>query len=87
MAALKGMVVPCPFKEIEHRWERASLLAQIDRTAGTPPRHVDEGLRGIRRDLVDIGLFEEMQDGRINMPDVYRIGFGLGRLGGVPPAR
>lgn len=26
-------------------------------------------------------------DGRVNMPDVYRVGFGLGRKGGVKPIR
>jgi hypothetical protein len=26
-----------------------------------------------------------MKDGRINMPDLYRVGFGLGRRGGVKP--
>jgi hypothetical protein len=26
-----------------------------------------------------------MRDGRINMPDLYRVGFGLGRKGGVTP--
>ena len=27
-----------------------------------------------------------MRDGRINMPDLYRVGFGLGRKGGIKPA-
>jgi len=28
-----------------------------------------------------------MHDMRINMPDLYRVGFGLGRRGGVKPIR
>ncbi len=26
-----------------------------------------------------------MKDERVNMPDLYRVGFGLGRRGGVKP--
>ncbi|ADP11828.1 hypothetical protein EJP617_21470 [Erwinia sp. Ejp617] len=32
-----------------------------------------------------IGVFEERADERIDMPDLYRVGFGLGRKGGVKP--
>jgi hypothetical protein len=28
-----------------------------------------------------------MDDGRINLPDVYRVGYGLGRRGGVKAIR
>jgi hypothetical protein len=36
--------------------------------------------------LVRLGLLEiKKSDGRIDMPDLYRVGFGLGRKGGVKP--
>lgn len=38
-------------------------------------------------DLERLGIFEKMKDSRINMPDLYRVGFGLGRRGGVKPSK
>ena len=37
------------------------------------------------RDLEDLGIFLSMEDGGINVPDVFRVGYGLGRRGGVKP--
>jgi hypothetical protein len=39
----------------------------------------------VREDLQRLGLLETKKDGRIDMPDLYRVGFGLGRKGGVKP--
>ena len=50
-----------------------------------PPEHWAEGWEGILQDLIGLGIFETMRDGRINMPDLYRVGFGIGRRGGVRP--
>jgi hypothetical protein len=33
--------------------------------------------------MEEIGVMQRLPDGRIQMPDVYRIAFGLGRRGGV----
>jgi len=60
-------------------------------TAGVSAVVVDDkgltALAGLRTDLLDLALFSRQPDGRINMPDVYRVGFGLGRMGGVKPIR
>lgn len=50
-----------------------------------PPEHYEKGWNGVRGDLGALGIFESMKDGRINMPDLYRVGFGLGRRGRVKP--
>jgi|GEM_PF-2093247 len=42
-------------------------------------------LEGIRQDLQRLGIFIIRKDSRIDMPDLYRVGFGLGRKGGVKP--
>jgi hypothetical protein len=34
-----------------------------------------------------LGVIQRMEDGRIQMPDVYRIAFGFGRRGGVKPLK
>lgn len=33
-----------------------------------------------------MGVMRRRRDGRIDLPDVYRIAFGVGRKGGVPRA-
>ena len=52
-----------------------------------PPRHVEQGPDGVRTDLEALGVFLRLRDGRVNIPDVFRVGYGLGRRGGVRPIR
>ncbi|QEP44751.1 hypothetical protein D5085_17380 [Ectothiorhodospiraceae bacterium BW-2] len=85
---LEGLTVPCDFSLIEERWKQQlpgdlSTLTQNR----LPPQHLEGGWPGILEDLVRLGIFEKMRDGRFNMPDLYRVGFGLGRKGGVKPMR
>ncbi len=88
---LKGMSVPCHFDAIESSWKQHKIKDQLknieDEGVRLPPSRLELGYEGIRQDLVDLGIFEVMRDGRINMPDVYRVGYGLGRRGGVKPVR
>lgn len=83
---LQGLTVPCEFSLIEDRWNQqfpSGLKAvKHDRL---PPQHAERGWSGIQEDLERLGLFEKMKDARINMSDLYRVGFGLGRRGGVKP--
>ena len=90
--SLKGMDVPCAFDEIASTWRRERVLERLAEDAGRdesklPPRHLDHGADGVRRDLESLGIFHQMRDGRINIPDVFRVGYGLGRRGGVAPAQ
>ncbi len=89
---LRGMVVPCEFNEIEERWKKSKVLDHLaEQVEGNevklPPSHIDEGAAGVRRDIESLGVFLRMRDGRINIPDVFRVGYGLGRRGGVRPVR
>jgi len=36
---------------------------------------------------VSLGVFQPLYDGRVNIPNVFRVGCGLGRHGGVKPVR
>jgi hypothetical protein len=88
MESLRGLVIPCDFSEIATRWETAKVLERVPRElpeGALPPKHAEEGIEGLQKDLLDLALFSRQRDGRINMPDVYRVGFGLGRRGGVKP--
>lgn len=35
------------------------------------------------QELINLGIFYPMPSGRLDMPEVYRVGYGLGRKGGV----
>jgi hypothetical protein len=85
---LKGLTVPCEISLIEERW--APLFSRTlsqNRHDRLPPQHEERGWSGVLEDLERLGIFEIMKDGRINMPDLYRVGFGLGRRGGVKPVK
>lgn len=89
---LQGVVVPCEFGEIAERWQSREVLdrltAEVEQNAvKLPPSRIDDGPDGVRRDLEALGVFQRMNDGRVNVPDVFRVGYGLGRKGGVKPIR
>lgn len=88
MKPLSGLTVPCRFEEITRRWEENRILDSLNKDIASeavklPPAHLGEGPEGVRNDLEVLGVFERMIDDRVNMPDVYRVGYGLGRKGGV----
>ena len=92
LTPLDRMVVPCPFDEIAERWRSEGVLDRLTEEAGQdevklPPRHVEQGPDGVRMDLESLGVFLRLRDGRVNIPDVFRVGYGLGRRGGVRPIR
>ena len=92
LTPLDGMTVPCKFDEIDERWNRRRVLSLLNKdveqdAVKLPPRHIDEGAKGVRLDLEALGVFLRMRDGRVNIPDVFRVGYGLGRKGGVRVAR
>lgn len=86
LSALGGMNVPVEFDAVQEKWEeKFPAGAQGISSARLPAQHVDRGWDGVREDLQRLGLLETKKDGRIDMPDLYRVGFGLGRKGGVKP--
>jgi hypothetical protein len=87
------IVVPCPVDDILDLWRIAGTLesirspkAQTGEVKLLPP-HFEEGPPGVLRDLKDLGVLDYIWDGRVQMPDIYRIAFGLGRKGGVKPLK
>lgn len=92
--------VPFDFEDVDARWRtvgtlealsareqaemQARRLGRDDEQPWLPPPHLAEGPAGVRDDLVRLGVFRPMRSGRIDVPDVYRLGFGLARRGGVP---
>ncbi|MBI5498745.1 MAG: hypothetical protein HY907_00770, partial [Deltaproteobacteria bacterium] len=88
MEPLRDLLVPCGLPDVQERWNDDVMNAVKDASANKlPPRHLTEGPVGLSKDLAALGVFQVLDEGRINVPDVYRVAFGLRRRGGVPPLR
>ena len=85
MHPLRGMSVPIEFEAFAERWREDRAVESLVENDELPPRHLADGVDGLRRDLEAQGVFQRLLDGRVHIPDVYRIGYGLGRRGGVRP--
>ncbi len=88
------ITVPCEAADIIHLWRQDSTLSKLQQLwANTetevrlPPQHLNAGEQGVLADLEALGVIQTLTDGRIQMPDIYRLAFGLGRKGGVKPLR
>jgi hypothetical protein len=95
MKHLRGnLTVPCSTEDIFQIWDRENTLKALkDQLSGSqnnvklPPRRLKEGPRAVLEDLAELGLIQILPGGRVQMPDVYRIAFGIGRRGGVRPLK
>ncbi|HRS17561.1 MAG TPA: hypothetical protein P5234_15100 [Thermoanaerobaculaceae bacterium] len=86
--ALKGKVVPCVFADIASTWSNSGVMRTLEAEGERlPPAHLEEGPAGLRKDLEELAIFLRMKDDRVNIPDVFRVAYGLGRRGGVKPIR
>jgi hypothetical protein len=89
----RRLMIPCEVSDITTIWEQEGTIEKLLKRAEStnevklPPRHLLEGPKGILNDLKELGIIQRLIDGRVQMPDVYRIAFGLGRKGGVKPLR
>lgn len=98
---LRGLVVPAETGELFKRWKTAKVVAQLKPRAEQMedgrqflPPHALEGaqspqqqLQALLQTLVEIGVVHIMSDGRVNIPDLFRVGAGIGRRGGVRAVR
>ncbi|MGQ6049910.1 hypothetical protein ACUNHQ_10695 [Serratia sp. IR-2025] len=94
MKPLEKLTVPCSESDIFTRWEDDGALDKLEeliKNAHTEvkllPPTLHEGAKGVLTDLEDLGIITHLWDSRIQMPDVYRISFKLGRRGGVKPLK
>lgn len=89
LEVLEGLNVPIEFSEIKARWEEKFVdgVDSIDNKQQLPAQHENQSWEGIQEDLQRLGMLETKKDNRIDMPDLYRVGFKLGRRGGVRPVR
>lgn len=94
LEAARGAVVPMTTAEVSIRWS-PECMRKMERAAGAklPPRRFtnDPFRKGspeaLIDDLVELAVLYRTKDGRLNMPDIFRVGFGIRRRGGVKPPR
>ena len=83
MAALAGSVgVPFAFADAALQWD---VTGALNNSAVESAEIVSSDLALLR--LTQLGVWREMKTGRIDVPDIYRLGFNLSRRGGVPLKR
>lgn len=93
---LAGRQVPIEADEIIGCWRDNEVTAELEKRATlgggdvrlpTGPREPGDP-RELIDELIEIGILTRRATGKLDLPDVYRIAFDVGRKGGVPrPAR
>lgn len=89
---LQGSALPYPFREVTDRWQDTGVFDKRYRDLGgdearVPPSRFDDDPDEVREELEALGVFQRLLDGRVNIPDVFRVAYGIGRKGGVKPVR
>lgn len=89
---LEGLQVPITEADVLERWGSRGLTSERLLRAGdggeirTGPRSPGD-LDAVITEMVELGIMRRRHDGRLDMPDVYRVAFRIGRKGGVPRLR
>lgn len=89
LRALAPMAVPATEDDIHSKW-KSDLQANVLAPTTSDEANIRMGPRdaanysSLVADLERLGMMTRRADQRIDVPDVYRIAFGLGRKGGVP---
>jgi hypothetical protein len=65
---------------------RKKAIDALSRATKISDEHGSDGEQ-VLRTLIELGVMSERPDGRIDVPDIYRYGFGILRKGGVKRAR
>lgn len=84
MTALLGLEIPCGFDSIRERWETEGTVAKVRESSRPPLIDPNDEPRSLLAALSAAGIFSTRPDGRLNVPDVYRVAYGLPLRGGVP---
>ncbi len=91
---LRNMTVPLEIRELQKQWTEPVLAEALQVSQEKlPPRRFASAPAGVRDiellldDLEELGVLYRTEDGRINIPDIFRVGFGIRRKGGVRPPR
>ena len=92
---LRGITVPLAKEDLNDYWPSSVLEGVMSRSESKlPPRRYSSAPKENRSidllidDLEELGVLYRTGDERINIPDIFRVGFEIRRKGGVrPPTR
>ncbi|MEK7704495.1 MAG: hypothetical protein AAB426_06005 [Myxococcota bacterium] len=94
LEAARGTVVPIETAELSRQWTPDCLGRMKDAVGSKlpPRRFTNDPFRSgsadaLIDDLVELAVLYRTRDGRLNMPDIFRVGVGIRRKGGVKPLR
>ena len=89
LESLRGQIVPMEREELLETFERTNVLRKIEDGEWLAPVEIslDSGVSGLLEALKNIAVFEERANGRINIPDIFRVEAGIKRRGGVAVPR
>ncbi|MEV7120205.1 hypothetical protein [Kitasatospora griseola] len=84
---LRGQQVPIDATTVVECWREGALATQLralhaDGSVGSGPKDMED-YDGLIQQLVELGVMTWRTTGKLDLPDVYRIAFDIGRKGGV----
>ncbi len=89
LEALRRQFVPMEREQLLNIWESHSVIKTIRETASTEPRFTPvrflagDELSALLSSMRDVGVMEERANGKINVPDIFRVEAEILRKGGV----
>ncbi|WP_007025932.1 P-loop ATPase, Sll1717 family [Saccharomonospora iraqiensis] len=95
ISPLSGLQVPIEREEVLHQWSEAELSTTLrnmvedptdDAQTRTGPRYPNDHTK-LLDELVALGIMTRRLNGKLDLPDVFRLAFDIGRKGGVPRVR
>lgn len=91
LEAARGLTVPCASTELTALWTPPVLPGKTSPKL-PPRRYSSDPFRAsdpeaLIDDLAALAVLYRTENGRINVPDIFRVGFGIKRRGGVRPPR
>ncbi|HZY73794.1 MAG TPA: hypothetical protein VFE22_11870 [Edaphobacter sp.] len=93
LGALRGEFVPIERRDLMRIWERSQVVQKI--LADSHSEHwlapveleLGEGASTLLEATISIAVMEERANGKINVPDIFRVEAGIKRKGGVAVPR
>lgn len=93
LAPLRGQTVPIDRPALEDHWKQDGTVSKIRQSTdkGLIPVQLEspaqDGELALVQSLSAIGVIEVRSNGKINVPDIFRVEAGIKRKGGVKPPR
>lgn len=99
LKVMEGLVVPLTEEDLVARWTQRRTISALEALAGNdshdrrfiPPGDVldtideNEAYSKLIEQLIRLKIFFRLSDGRINMPDLFRLQVNVKRKGGMKP--